>query len=890
MDSDRFKTIEEIFHAALETPPSGRTELLDAQCGDDDELRKEVESLLSFESAEEHFIDSAPGALAADVLAARRTPEDLIGNNIHHYKIIRLLGIGGMGEVYLAEDTRLGRNVALKFLPNAFANDMGRMDRFIREARSASALNHPNIITIHEIGESDGRRFIATEYIDGRTLKDVMSSDVLPLGDMLDIAMQIASALEEAHSAGIVHRDIKPDNIMLRPNGLVKVLDFGVAKLMEGTEISSKNSSYEPRAAGMTQAGLVIGTAEYMSPEQARGGAIDSRSDIFSFGVVVYEMLCGRKAFSGENAAETVDAILHREPVPLADHVPQLPASITAIVERCLARSAEDRYQRISDVLQELRSAKDAIGRDTVETARQTASMPATNNLGALPAFGSSRVGRLPAISFGTVLAVLLVAGGFLGYNYLYSSKQIASIAVMPFENLSGDSEYEYLADGMTENLIRSLSTIPDLSIKARSSVFSFKGKDVSPRAIGSELNVDTVLVGQFTRDGEDLRVTLEMVDPSSQDLLWSAEYSRRIGDLILLQREIARDVSERLRPALSTEDRSRVAQNYSTNSEAQQLYLKGRFHWNKRTVRDLEKAMRYFRQAVEKDAGYALAFTGMADTYALMPLYGNFRPTEFIPKAKQAALKALELDGELAEAHASLGYITTTYDYDWDRAEEHYRAALSSRPNYATAHQWYAEHLAFRGRTDDALAAISAAAELDPFSLVINRMKGNILGFAGRQDEAIDQLNRTVELYPENPVVRFNLGEAYAAKGRYPEAIEQYLTGLRLDGRKNYEIRRYENAYKLKGWQGFWMEYLATLLTLQKDVAEADEPVYFDNESLAYAYAATKNKDKAIEYLYKAHEARDPHLVTIKTSGVYEILSNEPRYAELLAKIGLPQ
>ncbi|QQS34169.1 MAG: protein kinase [Acidobacteriota bacterium] len=890
MDSDRLKTIEEIFHTALETPPSGRAALLDAQCGDDDELRKEIESLLSFESAEEHFLDSAPGALAAEVLASQRTPKDLIGNNILHYKITRLLGIGGMGEVYLAEDTRLGRKVALKFLPEAFSDDLGRMDRFVREARSASGLNHPNIITIHEIGESNGKRFIATEYIDGRTLTELISSRELSTEAVLDIAIQLASALEEAHSAGIVHRDIKPDNIMVRPNGLVKVLDFGVAKLMEGPEISTRRSSYEPQAAGMTQAGLVIGTADYMSPEQARGGAIDSRSDIFSFGAVFYEMLCGRKAFSGENAAETVDAILHRDPVPLSDRVPKLPAPITAIVRRCLARSADDRYQRISDVLQELRSAKRAIDREDTDPARHTANMPAAKTLEGLPAFGKSRARRLPTLALGSLLAVLLSVGGFIGYSYFSKTEQIASIAVMPIENLSGDVEYEYLADGMTENLIRSLSTIPDLSIKARSSVFSFKGKDVSPKTIGSELNVDAVLLGRLAQAGDDLKITLEMVDSSSQDLLWSAEYSRKIGDLILLQRDIARDVSERLRPALSTEDRSRVAQNYSTNSEAEQLYLKGRFHWNKRTVRDFEKALRYFSRAVEKDPSYALAYTGTADTYALMPLYGDYRPTEYIPKAKQAALKALELDGELAEAHASLGYITTTYDYDWDRAEEHYRAALSSRPNYATAHQWYAEHLAFRGRTEEAVAAISAAAELDPFSLVINRMKGNILGFAGRHDEAIDQLNRTVELHPESPVVRFNLGEAYAAKGMYPEAIEQYLTGLRLDGRKNYEIRRYENAYKLKGWQGFWMEYLATLLTLQKAVTEADEPLYFDNESLAYAYAATKNKEKAIEYLYKAYESRDPHLVTIKTSGFYDVIRDDPRYKELLAKIGLPQ
>lgn len=883
--------IEEIFHAALEIPAAERDKFLDRECGGDAELRHEVESLLELDSREDEILDGSPAELAAELIAVRRGHENKSGGQIGHYSVVRLLGTGGMGEVYLAEDTRLGRKVAIKILPAEFALDDGRLKRFELEARSASALNHPNILTIHEIGEADGVRFIATEYVDGRTLKDVLRDGRLAAETALDIAVQIASALDEAHSSGIVHRDIKPDNVMVRPNGLVKILDFGVAKFL-GTGAAEPSGAAEGTAGpGKTQAGAIIGTAEYMSPEQARGGQVDRRSDIFSFGAVLYEMLSGKKAFPGDDAADAIESILNEDPKPIAEVVPSIPSALAAMIDKCLIKEPCDRYQRIGEVLAELRVEIRRLERDSVETNRTTGIIAAAvtqDGIGTAHVVSTpSRRGLYAAVS----LVVLLIAfGTFVGYSYLSNTTQIESIAVVPFSNESGDPEIDYLSDGMTDNLIRSLSTLQGLSVKARSTVFTYKGRDVAPKTIGEELNVDAILLGRLKHSGDGLRLDLELVETASQNVLWSAEYSRGLDDLVLLQRDIARDVSGRLRPALTAADKTRITQNYSTNSEAQQLYLKGRFHWNKRTVSDFEKAIVYFDQAVEKDPNYALAYAGAADAYALMPLYGNFHPLEYIPKAKQAALRALELDPDLAEAHASLGYIITTNEYDWDRAERAYLKAIELRPNYATAHQWYAEHLAFRGRTDEALANISIALELDPFSLVINRMKGNILGFAKRHDEAIEQLVKTVELYPESPIVRFNLGEAYAAKGMFPEAIEQFLTGFRLDGRKNHEIRRYENAYKLKGWKGFWMEYLASLITLQNALVEAEQPIYFDNESLAYAYAATGNKDKALDYLFKAYEARDPLLVTIRTSEVYDFLRDDPRYLDLIGKIGLPK
>ena len=918
MSGQDLSKIEEIFHAALELSAESRAEFLDDKCGVGTQLRREVESLIEFDAHSTEFIDESPAALAAEMFSGRKENGSPVGKMIGHYRVVKLLGFGGMGEVYLAEDTRLGRKVALKILPEVFVRNKDRMERFSLEARSASALNHPNILTIHEIGKVDGTRFIATEFVDGKTLKELLASGKLALATSVDIAMQMASALEDAHAAGIVHRDIKPDNVMVRANGLVKILDFGVAKFL-GAGIGDIGASpSEVNGSGKTLPGMIIGTADYMSPEQARGGAIDRRSDIFSFGAVFYEMLSGRKAFSGESALDTIGAILHKEPSRLSDIVPDVPHAIEAVVLKCLNKSANERYQNVGEILSDLRLEKRRLdiheianslspeyGKDQVLSAtaakaneHSTNALAPSESVSDLPAAATSRsmsepVGRsskrnLRFAVAGMLLTLILASSGVVGYRYLTAKKQIGSIAVMPFVNASGDSSVEYLSDGMTENLIRSLSSISGLSIKARSTVFTYKGKEASPKTIGRELNVETVLLGRVEQSETDLKLSLELVEASTQDVLWSANYSRKMSELVVLQREIARDVSDRLRPELSLLEQKRVAKNYYTSPEAQQLYLKGRFHWNKRNVRDFEKAVQYFDQASQKDPNYALAYTGAADTYALMPLYGSYKPTEYFPKAKQAAMRALELDPNLAEAHASLGYIANTYDYDWDGAEEHFKTALRLNPNYATAHQWYAEHLAFRGRLDEALTEISIALELDPFSLVINRMMGNILVFWKRHDEAISQLNRTVELYPESPIVRFNLGEALASKGMYQEAVEQYLIGFKLDGRKNYEIRRYENAFKLKGWQGFWMEYLATLITLEKAIAGTSDEMYFDNESLAYAYAAVGNNEKAIEYLRKAYETREPSLITIRMSEVYDGLRYDPRYQELVTKIGL--
>lgn len=890
MKSEKLKQIEELFHAALEVLPTERAAFLKKSCGTNKILFREVESLLAFEDDFDNVLNIPPESLVAEMFAEKDSSVNLVGTKIGHYKIIRLLGKGGMGEVYLAEDTKLDRKIALKILPPEFAADLGRMSRFVREAKSASALNHPNIITIYEIGEADGTHFIATEFINGKTLNEHIKNTSLSLKSALEIAIQIASALDEAHSAEIIHRDIKPDNVMLRSNGLVKLLDFGIAKTnldsgLQNTDLDEKGEIVfqKNQKSKFTNLGTIIGTADYMSPEQAQGKEVDARTDIFSFGVVLYEMMSGNLPFAGKTALERIDSVLNDNPKPLKT---EIPPKMVKIINRCLKKNRDERYQTIKEVLTDLEVEKSLLtfsSTDEIYPGRQTHKISAT---------GEIFSGKSPLTKWiiGGLAILLISVFVYFGSYFLTPNKQIKSIAVMPFVNESASKDIEYLSDGMTETLISSLSNIPNLTIKARSTVFTYKEKEFSLSKIGMELKVDAVLLGRLVQRGDDLKLHLELVDPVTQDVLWASNYDRKIKDLVSLQSEIAKDVSDKLRLKLTTAEEKQVAKIYTASSEAQQLYLKGRFHWNKRDIKDFERAIEYFKQAVEKDPNYALAYAGLADTYVLMPVYGNFRPKEYMPLAKQSAIKALELDENLAEAHASLGRIFNSYDFDWNGAEREFTKSIQLNPNYPTAHQWYAEFLAFSGRSNESLKEIAKALELDPLSLVINRMKGNFLSFAGRPDEAIAQLNKTAELYPENALVRYNLGDTFAVKGIYSESVEQYLIALNLDGQSTAEIQKFKTAFQKSGWKGFWSEYLKSQLEAQKTALEKDDTAYIKNESLAFAYAANKDKDKALEYLNKAFKEHDPELITIKNSKTYEFLADDSRFKELVKKIGLPE
>ncbi len=885
MNPEDFKTIEKIYHAAIELPESERHAFLATACAGDSELLSEIEALIEIDQTNDGFLESSPQQLVAELMPELAEPVNLVGSSIGHFRIEELLGKGGMGEVYLAEDTKLDRKVALKFLPPEFVVNADRMNRFNREAKAVTALNHPNIITIYDINEVAGRHFIANEYIDGQTLRQFADGQPIESVRALEIAIQIASALAEAHSAGIAHRDIKPDNIMIRRNGLVKILDFGIAKVSNAGESDSGRDSGGETPATSTQLGMLVGTADYMSPEQARGLEVDTRTDLFSFGIVLFELIEGRLPFSGATSAETIDAILNQE-TPAAGINS---AEIRDVLDRCLKKDRAERYQNAEELLIDLRSARRAVDHRRSRLTTDGSEPSPANSAPQLSHENS--IGKRRATAVKWIAAALLLAGiaGWIGYGNLKQERRITSIAVMPFAVDGDDKSADYLSDGMTETLMRRLSGIPGLSIKARSSVFSYQGKNVDPRQIGRELNVDALLFGRMTQLGEQLTLQLELVDSATLDIIWTESYTRQMSDLATIQVEIAGDVSKKLQFRLTEAEQKQIAKVYTSSSEAQQLYLRGRFHWNKRNVRDFKRAIGYFERAVEIDPNFALAYAGLADTLALMPLYGNYRPRDYMPRAKDAARSALELDANLAEAHASLGYILNSYDYDWKGAEREYNRAIELNPSYATARQWYAEHLAFRGLTDDALAEISKTLELDPLSLVINRMKGNILLFAKRHDEAIAQFERTVEMFPDNALVRFNIGDAYESKGMQSEAVESYLIGLQLDGIGPNELESLRVAYRTRGWDGFWEEYLVQLLEKRKAQLENNPGEYFNDESLAFAYAAAKNKEKAIEHLVRAYDERNSALVTLRETRAYDILRADPRFQEILRKVGLP-
>ena len=720
MKSDELKEIERIYQSALEISPDKRSAFVNESCGEDIELREEVESLLSFYKTTDKLINQTPDLLAAEILAEIGT-QDFSGREISNYKILSQIGKGGMGSVYLAEDKRLERQVAIKFLDNKLSLDKDRLKRFVLEAKTASALNHPNIITIYEVDKVEGNQYIVTEYIEGDTLNKNLKSESPKLIELLKIAIQIASALDAAHSAGIVHRDIKPDNIMVRPDGLVKVLDFGIAKLSERkTDLDSEDKI---TVKTMTKPGMLIGTASYMSPEQARGKAVDTRTDIFSFGVVLYLMFSGELPFEGETPSDIVASILKEQPKDLNGFNKNLPTELKTIIEKALAKEKNERFQTSAEILEKLKNLKKVI-EISGEVRKPIQSEKVEDNQTKITNFitdntpkhstkeGFEQIKTAERLKtpvnrnyFPIILGTLLIA--FLGFGYWYltkTSKQIESIAVMPFINENENQAIEYLTDGITETLINNLSQTPNLSVKSRSSVFRYKRKEMSPQKIGEELGVQAVLIGRVSKQRNDLRIHLELIDTKNEDVLWGKNYPLDTKNLLTLQRSITENVSAKLRPKLNEAEKQRVAKGYTTNTDAYEAYLKGRFFWKKREGNNLKKAIKHFEKAIEIDPNFALAWSGLADTYSLASFYTGMSEKEAMFKAKSSALKAIEIEPKLAEAYVSLSNVLLSFEWKFDEAEKNLQKAIELDPKYTTAYQWQTILLGELGRFDEAI------------------------------------------------------------------------------------------------------------------------------------------------------------------------------------------
>jgi serine/threonine protein kinase/tetratricopeptide (TPR) repeat protein len=827
------------------------------------------------------------------------------GTKLGRYEIRSKLGEGGMGEVYLAVDRELDRTVAIKILPEALALDHQRLQRFIQEAKAASALNHPHILTIHEIGTTGNSRFIATEFIDGETLRQHMHSP-LKLSEILEIAVETASALAAAHAAGIIHRDIKPENVMVRRDGYIKVLDFGLAKLTEPVG-STTDGEAPTKAMVNTGAGTVMGTANYMSPEQAKGVHVDVRSDIWSLGAVLYEMVSGRVPFPGETPTETISLILQKDAAPLTRFAPNVPNELERIVTKTLTKDREERYQTMKDLLIDLRALKrklevDAeIDRTVSPELRSALSTSTSQGVATGPGVMPTAHARLAHASSAeyivsgiknhkvavAALAVILLIGAVAAVGFYVRARTTAvpikSIAVMPFVNEGGNAELEYLSDGMTDTLISSLSQLPNVNVKARSSVFRYKGKETSPQTIGKELNVQAVLNGRVNQRGDQLTLTLELVDAQTENVIWSDQYNRKQADLVSLQSDIARDVSSKLKTKLSGADEQKVTKKYTANPEAYQLYLKGLFYWNKRTPESLKQSIDYFNQAIAKDPAYAQAYAGMALAYVLLPDYYAGTPQDSFPKAKAAAKHALELDETLAEAHTALAYALFGGDRDYVESKREFQRAIELNPNYATAHQWYGhEYLLTMGRFDEAIAEGKRAVELDPLSLIINDNLAADYFYARQYDQAIAQARATIEMDPTFSIAHNDLGSALEMKGLLPEALAEYTRVQQLNDDPNY-LANLGHLYAASGKRD---EALKTLERM-KDIARQR---YVSAYSFAIVYAALGEKDKAFEQLERSNQERAVDLIYLKVDPFLDSLHPDSRFADLVKRIGLPQ
>jgi serine/threonine protein kinase/Tfp pilus assembly protein PilF len=874
MKPEDWPRIENILQATLDQSPNERNAFLRQACGSDEELREEVVSLVKAYETSEGFLEEDLSSIAAEVLAANDTGSATIGERLGVYEILGNLGSGGMGEVYLARDTKLGRKIALKILPAEFSTDEKRLRRFEQEARLASNLNHPNICTIHEIGETnDGRRFIVMEYVDGVTLREHTKDRRVPSSEALDLATQIASALSAAHEIGIIHRDIKPENIMIRRDGYVKVLDFGLAKLTEGIMAEGSALASAPQFS-VTAPGLVMGTVCYMSPEQARGQLVDGRTDIFSAGVILYQMVSGKLPFTGETMSDCLAAVLTADPPPLAV-AGEFPSALQAVVDRALEKNPADRFRSANELLTELKTIRRQFELGSPGGAR-SAMHPTARVWTRFPNFLGRRVLVFAGVG---LLGVIAVSAWFTRRN---ATARPDSIAVLPFDNKIGQPNSDYLSDGITESIINNLSQLPQLRVIPRSSVYRLKAPDSDPIEVGKKLGVHAILTGRVTRRNDALSVSSELVDVQQNKQLWGRQYTRVMSDALSLQAAISQDIVQQLKLELTVDQQRRLAENHTGDPQAYEVYLKGRYFLNKRGRDNLMKAQPLFEQAIARDPQYPLAYVGMARTLALLASNETpgYPPRETYARARAAAERAVQLDPQLAEAYASLGFIDTfDVPIQGKRAENEFKHAIDINPNEPAAHHWYSVELARLGRLKERLVEAKRARDLDAFSPVINANLTSALLDAGELDAALEQGKKTLELEPNFFGAVGFLGKCYLMQRRYSEAIPLLEKATEMSGREPEPTTDLGIAYAESGRK-------ADAYKIAKELEARLPERGADPGQVAEVYAALGDKDRALRFLEQGVEEHLLVIGDIEHEGPFRSMKDDPRYQKILERL----
>jgi eukaryotic-like serine/threonine-protein kinase len=892
MEPERWRKVEQLYQSVLALEESKRSAFLDDSCSGDEALRREVLSLLARQEQADKFMETpALEMMAKDLAVDHQRPglagddsRHLVGRTISHYRILAKLGGGGMGVVYRAEDPRLKRNVALKFLPED-SRDPSALERLRREAQAASALNHPNICTIYDIGENEGEYFIAMEVLEGQTLRERISGNPLPLGLLLELGVQVADGLEAAHIEGVIHRDLKPSNIFVTSRGRAKILDFGLARRTQ-PKISAPNGEITLTLdeQHLTSPGEVLGTIAYMSPEQARGEELDSRTDVFSLGSVLYEMATGRPPFAGRTSAVLFDSLLHHAPAAPSRLNTEMSPELERIIMKALEKDREVRCQSAAEVRSDLKR----LIRDTGSAQKPAAAGASAKPEGADFKMSSRRWGLIAAV----ILIIGLASASALKVGHvrdrLFGSSavpSVGSVAVLPLTNLSHDPEQEYFADGMTDELITDLAKISALRVIARTSVMQYKATQKPIGQIAKELGVDALVEGTVLRSGDKIRITAQLIDAPTEKHLWAESYERDLRDVLSLQNDVARSIAQQIRVQLTPQQQTQLSHAHPVIPEAHEAFLKGRYFASMLAPDGFEKAFHYFSQAIDTDPTYALAYAEMGETYCWAAATGILPARDALLKAKSAALKAIEIDDTLGEAHNVLAWVKYEYDWDFKEAEQEFKRALELSTGNANVHLWFGNFLVQAGRVDESFGEFNIAQKLDPLSPIIGALAATPFIASRRYDEAISNLQKVLELSPSAGLPYVYLQTAYEGKGDYPNAIDAAGKLALAFGDKPEAVSArsatLRNAYAKSGSRGYWLAQLDSLKAdWEKDPG--------DGYLFAPIYARLGDKDKAFEWLDKAYAAHSQDLTfSLLVEPAFDSLRSDPRFDDLLHRIG---